>query len=242
MRMFTRTDRLLLARLRQRPVPGAGDGAIEGGDGYACAGDGDCHLIVVQRAQKKLYEMWRANITGPSVPEFRAGCATVWDLAKQYGPSLRGQGLHLRRRCRVPDDGDAGDLPTRSRPGRVGHAAALHPAQRAHPRRHLRSAGDALDRADGGRTRDAALRRSLPPQGVLRYQRAVVGREGARAGAQDLRHVPVRRRQYRPDHRFGSVLDREVERASGITNNQSLSALTVADFEVGRLSENREST
>ena len=64
-------------------------GAIEGETGFACAGNGDCHLIVVERAQKRLYEMWRANITGPSVAEFRAGCVAVWDLVQAV----------RRRRC-----------------------------------------------------------------------------------------------------------------------------------------------
>ncbi len=67
------------------PVPPGG--ALEGEGGYACTQNGDCHLLVVHRAQKKLYEMWRANLVGGV---FNGGCAAVWDLTKAYPDSLRG--------------------------------------------------------------------------------------------------------------------------------------------------------
>src|SRR5262249_19228852 len=69
------------------PVPVGG--AIEGEDGYACTGDGDCHLIVVRANEKKLYEMWRADIQGST---FLGGCLAVWDLTQKYGDTLRGKG------------------------------------------------------------------------------------------------------------------------------------------------------
>jgi len=52
-------------------------------------GDGDCHLLVIHDTQKKLYEMWRTNITGGT---FYGGCATVWDLTRDYVPHGRGEG------------------------------------------------------------------------------------------------------------------------------------------------------
>jgi serine/threonine-protein kinase len=67
----------------QMPVPP--NGALEGETGYACAHDGDCHLIVVRGTT--LYEMWRANIANGV---FDGGCLAVWDLSKVYGPSGRG--------------------------------------------------------------------------------------------------------------------------------------------------------
>jgi serine/threonine-protein kinase len=67
------------------PVPPGGN--VEGETGYACTGDGDCHLLVVDRPAQKLYEMWRANIVGGS---FSGGCAAVWDMSRIYGPSGRG--------------------------------------------------------------------------------------------------------------------------------------------------------
>ncbi|HEY2744837.1 MAG TPA: hypothetical protein VGL86_09450 [Polyangia bacterium] len=69
------------------PVPTGG--SLEGEDGYACTMDGDCHLLVIHDTQKKVYEMWRANITGGT---FNGGCLAVWDLTKDYVPHGRGEG------------------------------------------------------------------------------------------------------------------------------------------------------
>jgi serine/threonine-protein kinase len=70
------------------PVPVPPDGAIEGEAGYACDGDGDCHLIVHHEPTETLYEMWRADITTKG---FRGGCLAVWDLGRIYPPSGRGE-------------------------------------------------------------------------------------------------------------------------------------------------------
>lgn len=69
-------------------VPVPDDGALEGEQGYACEGDGDCHLIVVHGPSQKLYEMWRANIVGDA---FDGGCLAVWDMTRVYGPTGRGE-------------------------------------------------------------------------------------------------------------------------------------------------------
>lgn len=66
------------------PVPSGGN--VEGETGYACTSDGDCHLLVVDTSARKLYEMWRANITST----FRGGCLAVWDLQATYTSTLRG--------------------------------------------------------------------------------------------------------------------------------------------------------
>ncbi|MBW2736823.1 MAG: hypothetical protein JRH20_30940 [Deltaproteobacteria bacterium] len=68
-------------------VPVPPNGALEGEKGYACAHGDDCHLIVYDSVRKRLYEMWRANI---SAKRFRGGCLAVWDLKRAYGPSGRG--------------------------------------------------------------------------------------------------------------------------------------------------------
>ncbi|HEX8953846.1 MAG TPA: hypothetical protein VF945_18440, partial [Polyangia bacterium] len=68
------------------PVPPGG--ALEGESGYSCTGGGDCHLIVIHDTQHKLYEMWRADITGGT---FSGGCLAVWDLTKDYQPHGRGE-------------------------------------------------------------------------------------------------------------------------------------------------------
>jgi hypothetical protein len=71
----------------QVPVPAGG--AIEGEDGYECAGDGDCHLIVVHRSSNRLFEMWRANIDETNT--FYGGCLAVWNMKLSYPPSGRGE-------------------------------------------------------------------------------------------------------------------------------------------------------
>lgn len=69
-------------------VPIPADGALEGETGYACTSDGDCHLIVVDRAANRLYEMWRADFI---VDSFVGGCLATWDLSRVHGPAGRGE-------------------------------------------------------------------------------------------------------------------------------------------------------
>ena len=68
-----------------QPVPSGGN--IEDETGYACTGDGDCHMLVWDASGKKLYEMFRANIT----TTFQGGCQAVWDATKTWTSSLRGE-------------------------------------------------------------------------------------------------------------------------------------------------------
>ena len=89
MMSFTKTGDFYSPDCDDVPMPVPQSGAVEGESGYACTGDGDCHLIVLDDAHKKLYEMWRANITGGT---FYGGCLAVWDLTKDYVPHGRGEG------------------------------------------------------------------------------------------------------------------------------------------------------
>src|SRR5262245_49509527 len=70
--------------LTAMPVPPGGN--VEGETGYACTGDGDCHLLVFDPSGGKLYEMWRANITST----FQGGCLAVWNTGTTYTNTLRG--------------------------------------------------------------------------------------------------------------------------------------------------------
>lgn len=67
------------------PLPEGGN--LEGESGYACSSNGDCHLLVWEQDEKKLYEMWRADIRGDA---FDGGCLAVWDLTRVYPPEGRG--------------------------------------------------------------------------------------------------------------------------------------------------------
>lgn len=71
------------------PVPVPEGGALEGEAGYACESDGDCHLIVYDCDERRLYEMWRANIDGDT---FYGGCLAVWDMDMTYPDTGRGDG------------------------------------------------------------------------------------------------------------------------------------------------------
>lgn len=68
------------------PVPIAGH--VEGEYSYKCESGGDCHLIVHDEANGKLYEMWRADIK--SSLQFEGGCLAVWDTRQRYADDLRG--------------------------------------------------------------------------------------------------------------------------------------------------------
>lgn len=85
-RTFTPTDEFYSPDCDHVPMPVPVGGNVEDESGYACTGDGDCHLIVFDPAGKNLYEMWRANITST----FQGGCLAVWSTAKTYGDTLRG--------------------------------------------------------------------------------------------------------------------------------------------------------
>ena len=78
------------------PVPASG--RLEGETGYTCTNDGDCHLIVVQG--DKLYEMWRANISGGT---FTGGCMAVWDLKRDYWSSSSPSGYGRGMQCTSAD-------------------------------------------------------------------------------------------------------------------------------------------
>jgi serine/threonine-protein kinase len=87
-RTFTRTDDFYTPDCDPAPFPVPAGGALEGESGYACTGDGDCHLIVVDRPNGRLYEMWRANIVGDT---FYGGCSAIWDMRRAYGSEGRGE-------------------------------------------------------------------------------------------------------------------------------------------------------
>jgi serine/threonine-protein kinase len=88
LRAFTPTQDHFSPDCDLDPLPVPPGGALEGEEGYECRGDGDCHLIVVDRSRMRLFEMWRADIRGDS---FRGGCLAVWDMTRVYPPSGRGE-------------------------------------------------------------------------------------------------------------------------------------------------------
>ena len=72
----------------QMPLPVNGN--TEGSADYTCDRvHEDCHVLVVERTEKKLYELYSATAVGAN--SFIALGAFVWDLTKQYPPELRGE-------------------------------------------------------------------------------------------------------------------------------------------------------
>ena len=75
----------------QMPLPANGN--TEGSTTYVCDtsyktnGQGDCHVLVVEQTQKRLYEIYNATKSGSA---FTALGAFVWDLTKAYPDNLRG--------------------------------------------------------------------------------------------------------------------------------------------------------
>lgn len=84
---FETTDDFFEPDCDNLPVPIPEGGNLEGESGYSCDDDGDCHLLVIDREENVLYEMWRANIDGN---DFFGGCLAAWDLSRSYSETLRG--------------------------------------------------------------------------------------------------------------------------------------------------------
>jgi serine/threonine-protein kinase len=68
-------------------IPLPKGGGLEGQQGYRCNG-GDCHLIIVDRPDGKLYEAWAADYADNAMS---AVFLAVWDLNRVYPPSGRGE-------------------------------------------------------------------------------------------------------------------------------------------------------
>jgi serine/threonine-protein kinase len=85
-RSFTPTGDFFTPDCDLMPMPVPPGGNVEGETGYACTGDGDCHLLVFDTSAKVLYEMWRANIT----TTFQGGCLAAWNATATFANTLRG--------------------------------------------------------------------------------------------------------------------------------------------------------
>jgi hypothetical protein len=99
----------------QMPLPTNGN--TEGSADYTCdTANEDCHVLVVERSEKKLYELYNATEAGSN---FTALGAFVWDLTKQYGEVLRGDqctsadaaGLPIAALLPTADEVAAGEVP-----------------------------------------------------------------------------------------------------------------------------------
>ena len=87
METFEPTDEFYAPDCDLVPVPIPAGGNLEEETGYECTNGGDCHLIVHDKAHGRLYEQWRADITGGV---FTGGCMAMWNTDQAYGDTLRG--------------------------------------------------------------------------------------------------------------------------------------------------------
>lgn len=85
---FTPTDDFFAPDCDEGPLPLPADGHVEGQPDYRCRSGGDCHLLVLETDERKLYEMWRADERGG---DLRGGCLAVWDLDTAYPITGRGE-------------------------------------------------------------------------------------------------------------------------------------------------------
>ncbi|MEZ4439747.1 MAG: hypothetical protein R3B72_11700 [Polyangiaceae bacterium] len=88
MRSFEPTDEFYEPDCDHVEVPLPAGGALEEEEGYACLGDGDCHLIVRDPIRHRLFELWRANVTDAG---FFGGCLAAWDMTRVYDEVGRGE-------------------------------------------------------------------------------------------------------------------------------------------------------
>jgi serine/threonine-protein kinase len=68
-------------------IPLPKGGGFEGHTTYDCSDHSDCHLIVADRSEGKLYETWSTNFADNTIS---APFLAVWDLNQVYPPTGRG--------------------------------------------------------------------------------------------------------------------------------------------------------
>ncbi len=101
----------------EMPIPA--DGNAEGSADYTCdTSTNDCHVLVVEAAQQRLYELYNATQNGTA---HTARGAFIWDLTKAYPDGMRGEQCTSADAAGFPI---AGLLPTADEvaAGKVTHA------------------------------------------------------------------------------------------------------------------------
>jgi hypothetical protein len=228
---FVATDDFFEPDCDHVPVPVPAGGNVEGEDGYACLGDGDCHLIVVDDSRHKLFEMWRADIRGA---QFRGGCLAVWDLGRVY--DAKGRGLQ----CTSADAAGYPIAPLLFTADEVAAGSIAHAVRFILPNSSIRR-GEIVPPATHG-TSATSGPRSAPPYGArLRLRRdyplASLPNEASRVVARALQkhgmfladggRVPLTAQS---DRHTRAKWD-------GLLGSRDLAAIRPGDFEVLRMQD-----
>jgi hypothetical protein len=218
----------------QMPMPANGN--TEGSSTYACdtsyntPGQGDCHVLVVETSQKKLYELYNSTSAGSA---FTALGAFVWDLTKAYPDNERGD------QCTSADAGGfpiAGLLPTADEvaAGNVAHAirfilpnARMKKAVYVHPASHA-----------GG---PSSTNANAPPYGVRFRLKAAFDETPYGAGPKAILHAMKTYGMLLSDGgtialTFADDRTTTAKWASVGITAQTFAPITVGDFEVVDLS------
>ena len=218
------------------PVPAGG--AVEGETGYACNGGGDCHLLVVDKANNKLYEMWQAFYPAAAGQFNSGGGPMIWDLTKAYPPNLRGDGC---------TSADAGGFPIAAMLFTADEIAAGHIDHAIRfilPNARIRDDATYVHPATHSGVNDhmPVKNPNAPPYGV--HFRLNAGYDATKlpAGAQVIakalkehRHVPRRRAASRCGRRRPLHHGRWSGPLTSTSGPQDLAAIRVSDFEVVNL-------
>ena len=161
----------------QMPIPANGN--IEGSANFVCdTANNDCHILVVEKTQHKLYELYNSTQNGNA---FTALGAFVWDLTKTYPDNERGDQCTSADAAGFPI---AGLLPTADEvaAGEVRHAlrfilpnARMKKAAYVHPASHA-----------GG---PSSTNANAPPYGVRFRLKSTFDESSFNAGQKVILHA-----------------------------------------------------
>jgi hypothetical protein len=213
----------------QVPLPASGN--TEGSSDYTCDTESnDCHILVVERSQKKLYELYNATKTSSG---FTALGAFIWDLTKAYPENQRGD------QCTSADAGGfpiAGLLPTADE---VASGVVAHAIRFILPNQRMKKGVYVHPASHGGAP--SSTNKDAPPYGVRFRLKASFDESSYGAGARVILRAMKTYGMLLSDG-GGIALTFADDRTStakwsdlGITAH-SFTAIKVTDFEVVDLS------
>jgi len=213
----------------QEDMPLPTGGAVEGEDAYTCTGGGDCHLLVIDDANHKLYEAWEWNQTGAN--SYESGCQAVWDLTQHYPDNLRGDqctsadaaGFPMAALLFTADEVAAGHIDHAIRfilpNDRIRHGSYVHPSTHS------------TNPTSGGP--------NAPPYGVHLRLRGDFDVSGLSPGAQVVANALKKYGMFLSDGgqiALTAADDRfTTAKWAGLLDAHDLSSLQVTDFEVVNL-------
>jgi hypothetical protein len=155
------------------PIPANGN--IEGSSNLICnTANSDCHLLVVEKTQKKLYELYNATqVTGGA--SLTALGAFIWDLTKAYPDNERGDQCTSADAAGFPI---AALLPTADE---VAAGAVSHAIRFILPNNHMKAAVYVHPASHAGGP--SSTNANAPPYGVRLRLKAAFDETPYTAGA-----------------------------------------------------------